>query len=85
MDREAIRAFAGRNRRAVAALKNEYWVQRFRALGGCETFRIGQALREHARRVRPEWPTEKDRSEDLAHHIECKQQIERAAHAFPGR
>jgi hypothetical protein len=66
-------------------LKNEYWVQRFRALGSCETFRIGQALREHARRVRPEWPTEKDRSEDLAHHIECKRQIERAAHAFPGR
>ena len=82
---DGLRAFAQRDRTAVKALKSEFWAERFRALGGRETFRIGQALREHARRVRPDWPTEKDRREDLADHIEWKRQIDRAANAFTGR
>jgi hypothetical protein len=85
MDDAAIRAFARRDREPVEALKKEYWVRKFRALGGRETFRIGQALRQHACQVRPEWPSDSDRDDDLAHHIAWKQQIDRTADAFTGR
>jgi hypothetical protein len=85
MDAEAIRAFAHRGWSAVAALKETYWVHRFRTHGGKETFRIGQILADHARRVRPDWPTERDRAEDLAHHIELKQRLARTADAVTRR
>jgi len=85
VDREAVRAFVGRDRDAVAALKRAYHAERFRERGAAAGFAAGQALREHARRVRPDWPTSRDRDADLAHHVELKRRLERAAHAFPGR
>jgi len=42
-------------------------------------------LWQHARRVRPDWPTPRDRNEDLAHHVELKRRLDRAADAFTRR
>jgi urease accessory protein UreF len=82
---ESIRRFAQRDWAAVADSDREYWAQRFAATGGMETFRIGQQLFEHARRLRPEWPTNQERADDLAHHVELVGKLARAAHAFRRR
>ena len=79
------RAFVERDWAGLAALKRAHWAERFRAEGAHATLRAATALWEHARRVRPEWPSEQDRAADLAQHVELKRQIDRAAHAFHRR
>jgi hypothetical protein len=37
------------------------------------------------RSVRPDWPTARERADDLSHHVELKRQIDRASHAFARR
>jgi hypothetical protein len=85
MDREAVRAFVMRDRDRVAALKRDHHASRYRASGGKSGLEAARALREHARKVRPDWPTARDREDDLAHHVALKQRIDRAAHAFCAR
>ena len=34
------------------------------------------------RQINPDWPTEAERQEDLAHHIALKRMIDRAASVF---
>ena len=80
-----MRAFALRDRRALTALKKAHWAERFRAHGAQETFRVSQQLREYARRVRPDWPTERDRAQDLAHHIALKRLLDRVPRALTSR
>ncbi len=85
MDPVAVRSFMRRAYDVVAESKQGYWAQRFRERGGEVTWRAGQALREHAQHVRPDWPSEHDRAEDLEHHIRLTRLLDRAAHAFPRR
>ena len=85
MDAETIKSFVRRDRSAVEALKQRHWARQYRERGAEATFRAGQLLREYACRVRPDWPTERDRAEDLAHHIELKRQLDGAADAFRHR
>jgi hypothetical protein len=35
--------------------------------------------------VRPDWPTDRDRAEDLRHHVTFTRLLDRVAHAFPCR
>jgi hypothetical protein len=85
VDKHAIRAFVARDRDLVASLKRDHHARRHLASQGTSGLAAAQALREHARRVRPDWPTVRDREEDLAHHAALKRRIDRAAHAFPAR
>ena len=85
MRRAEICAFVARDRERVAALKREHHAKQYRASHGTAGLEAGGVLREHARRVRPDWPTERDRREDLAHHLALKRRIDRAAHAFSAR
>lgn len=85
MDPEAARSFARRAYDVVAESKETYWAQQFRERGAEATWRAGQALREHAKSVRPDWPCEDDRAEDLQHHVALIALLDRAAHAFAGR
>ena len=85
MDPAAVRSFMRRDHDLVAESKRDYWAARFRAEGGVATWRAGQTLRDHARRARPDWPTEDDRAEDLKHHVTLTRLLDRAAHAFPRR
>ncbi len=82
MDPAHIRAFVGRNHSLVEEAKHEHWAKVFREQGGLATMRAGHALYEHARRVRPDLPTERDRAEDLAHHIALKSLLDRASRAL---
>jgi hypothetical protein len=85
MDPLAVRSFMGRAYDVVAESKQGYWARRFRKEGAEATWRAGQALREHAHQVRPDWPSEEDRAEDLEHHIRLTRLLDSAAHAFPRR
>ncbi len=85
MDRDAIRAFVARDRDRVAALKRRHHAGRNRATRGRSGLEAGRALREYARRVRPDWPTARDRDADFAQHVALKRLLDRAARAFAAR
>ena len=85
MDPADLRAFAHRARLEVEQQKRAHWVQRFHEGDGNATLRAAHALYDYVRRVRPDYPTEQDRAEDLAHHIALKQLIDRASRALAVR
>jgi hypothetical protein len=63
-----IRAFADRDWRGAEELKERYWAARSRQLSPAEALRLGDELRQWAQAVRPDWPSDEERREDLAHH-----------------
>jgi len=85
MDRDAIRAFVARDRDSVAALKRDHHAKQNRASRGTSGPQAARVLRAYARKVRPDWPTARDRDKDLADHVALKRRIDRAAHAFSAR
>lgn len=85
MDRDALRAYLDRDRAAVEASKRSHHAGRYRAIGAAAGIEAGITLRDWARRVRPDWPTDRDRAEDLAHHLALKALIDRYADAFASR
>lgn len=85
MDPNHLREFAMRDRVSVQQAKAAYWAERFRDQGWSANWRTAQDLATYVRRVRPDFPTERDRDEDLAHHLRLKDLLDRAAHAFSGR
>jgi hypothetical protein len=85
VDREAIRAFVERPWRTLEALKRAHHARRFRERGAAAGLEAGAALWQHARRVRPDWPTAAERTADLAHHVDQKRHLDRAARAFTRR
>ncbi len=82
MNAEDLRAYARRAWHLAAALKQEHWARELARRGPLATFEVSEALREHMCRLRPDWPSESERREDLAHHIALKRAIDRAAGAF---
>jgi hypothetical protein len=81
------RAYVERRWRNAEELKREHWAREFEAHGPAATLRASHALWRHVRLLRPDWPSEADRQDDLAHHVALKRRIDRAARAFavPGR
>ncbi len=79
---EDLRAYARRAWHAAEALKQEHWAREVAERGCLATFEASQALWEHMRRLRPDWPSPEERREDLAHHVALKRAIDRAASAF---
>jgi len=77
-----IRAYARRPWHVLAALERDHWARELAARGPLATLEVSQALWAHMQSVRPDWPTDSDRREDLAHHVTLKQAIDRAAIAF---
>ncbi|MFL5393074.1 MAG: hypothetical protein ACJ79G_09585 [Myxococcales bacterium] len=70
MDAGHLRAFANRDWRAIARAKREHQVRLFREQGAAAMVRIARELFAHARAVNPDWPSEREREADLAHHVE---------------
>ena len=81
MQDEALRAYARRPWHMAAALKQEHWAREL-STNPLATFEASQALWVHMRQIRPDWPTEAERQDDLAHHVALKRAIDRAAGAF---
>ena len=74
-----VRAYARRPYWAAAeAGKQEHWAREL-ARNPLATFEASQALWVHMRQVNPDWPTDVERADDLAHHVELKRALDRAA------
>jgi hypothetical protein len=76
-----LRAYAARRWHVAEALEQAHWTSEL-ARNPLATFQAAQGLWVHMRLVNPEWPTEAQRQEDLAHHIALKRAIDRAAGVF---
>lgn len=68
MDEKAIRQFVGRDWPAVAASKKRFWQELKARRSAAEVLRVADQMRAHARRIRPDWPTQQDRLDDLLVH-----------------
>lgn len=82
MEPSDLRAYRERGWAVAEAAKRAHWAREFAARGPAATIEAAHALFEHMRLVRPDWPSEDQRREDFAHHVELKRRIDRAAHAF---
>ena len=85
MDPADIRAFAGRDWAAAEASKRAYLAERAREGDGMWAFWAAQALFEHMRALRPDFPTEADHAGDLEHHVALKRTLDRASRALLAR
>jgi hypothetical protein len=82
VDATHARAFLRRPWNALTSLEQDHWAREFARRGPAATLEVSRLLWEHMRRVRPDWPSEVERREDLSHHIALKGAIDRAARAL---
>lgn len=68
MRAEDLRELAGRDWNSVEELKGSYWATRKASMTPAEALTMGDDLRCYAREVRPDWPSESERAEDLESH-----------------
>jgi len=76
-----IRAYANRDWRRIQELKDETWIELKRRLTPAEVLDLGDDLRRWALTVHPDWPTEEQRREDLAHHTHLANLLHRVPRA----
>lgn len=82
MDARHLRAYVERGWAAAESLKQEHWAREYHERGSDATLEAAQTLWRHMRALRPDWPSDGERAEDLAHHVALKRAIDRAARAF---
>ena len=83
MDQNAtLGEYAARDWQAVASQDRLHWLRQYRQHGPEATMGASLTLWEHVRQVRPEWPTARERQEDLDHHLRLKQIFQRAANTL---
>lgn len=78
-----IRAFLQRDRASVEDEKRAHWVREYRERGPEATLLAAAQMYEYACAVRPDFPTEADLAEDLAHQVAFKQRLMAIARALP--
>jgi hypothetical protein len=74
--KEDLIAFARRDWNAIAALKRRRWSEQKSHMTAAEALSVGDELRHHVSTLR-DWPTEKERREDLASHIRLSEMLRR--------
>lgn len=75
--KEDVIAFAGRDWEAIAALKRRRWAEQKAHMTPAEALAVGDELRRHAVALRPDWPTEDDRRNDIAVHARVSESLRR--------
>ncbi len=78
MRKEDVIAFARRDWRAIAALKQRRWAEQKRQMTPAEALSVGDELRHHVSALSSGWPTQEDRRNDLAVHIRVSESLRRA-------
>ncbi len=82
---EDLRAFAYRDWAAAERAKQQYWAERYRGAGAAPARHAATLLLEHARRLGAAGLSARARRADLAHHLELRDRLDRAARAFTRR
>jgi hypothetical protein len=72
-----VRAYLDRDWSSVRDLKDTYWAERKRTLTPEAALRIGDELRQHVRTLRPDWPDDQQREEDLQVHARVSELLRR--------
>ena len=75
MRREDIRTFAMRDWASIADAKARFWAERKRAMTAGEALAIGEMLRQHACRLKPDWPDAGERAADMAVHARVSEAL----------
>jgi hypothetical protein len=73
--KEDLIAYARRDWQAIAASKRQRWAEQKSQMTAAEALSVGDELRYHAYALRPGWPTEEDRRNDLASHIRVSEML----------
>ncbi len=68
MDRDAVLQFIRRDWSAVAEAKTRFWHGQKAHRSAADVLLVADQLRQHARRLKPDWPTPEERLADLAVH-----------------
>lgn len=77
MKRDDIKAFAGRDWGFVEQAKRRFWSERKQLLSPGEALAIAEGLRLHVRALRPDWPSAKERGQDLEVHARVAASLRR--------
>jgi hypothetical protein len=75
--KEDLIAFARRDWDAVAALKRRWWAEQKSRMTAEEALNVGDELRHHVSAFRSDWPTDRDRRNDLAAHSRVSEMLRR--------
>jgi hypothetical protein len=75
MKPEDIQAYMDRDWARVRKLKERYWVEQKATMTPDEALAIADSLRRQAKALRPDWPSERERAEDLATHIRVSEAL----------
>lgn len=75
MEVEALQEFAHRRWDLVERFKAEFWAAEKRAMTPHEALRLADALRRCAASMRPGWPSEEERLDDLRSHQEVARKL----------
>lgn len=85
VDREDLRAFARRDWAGAERGKHRYWAERYRREGSTAAWQASALLLEHARRIGAPLMNDAQRADDLAHHVDVRDRLDRAARALTRR
>ena len=77
MKHHELQEFANRDWQQISDMDRSHWVSEYRKNGSAATLRASQALWQHMKSIRPEWPDAAERQRDLDHHIAQKQLLTR--------
>lgn len=77
-----IREYAGRQWDRLSEMDRSYWAAEYRRNGSGASQRVFLSLWQHMKSIRDDWPDERERQQDLDHHIALKQLLDRTADAL---
>jgi hypothetical protein len=77
MRSEDVRAYLSRDWAALAELKEQAWLEQRRRRGIPGALEIADELRRQVRGLRPAWPSDEERAEDLAVHVRVAEWLRR--------
>lgn len=85
MESGDVQRYTGRPWAEIEASRESFWAGEFAEHGPETTLRASQSLWAHMRCVRPDWPSEAERAEDIAHHVELKRRLDQAGRGLGSR
>ena len=77
VEREDLIRFANRDRRPVEALRAAHWTSKHHVAGAAAALELADRLRVYARSLQPDWPSERERDDDLGSHSRVAEALSR--------
>ena len=79
MRKDDLVAFARRDWKRVAEMKDRFWVEQKLFMSAAGTLGVVDDLRAEVVRRRGDWPSDEERNADLATHARVAESLERSA------